>query len=98
MLPVLRLYLLAFFGSRAAIYECVGDLPVQLGPICNDYEGPIARLGTQDLLGEIEHRKTFARTLRVPENPELAARLADLVYGRHDPIHPEELVVLGELL
>src|SRR5438105_5045310 len=71
MLPVLRLNLLAFLGSRAAVYECVGDLTVQFGAICHDDESPIARLGTQHLLGEIEHRKTFARALRVPENTKL---------------------------
>src|SRR5438067_2465068 len=68
MLTVLRLYLFAFLCGRAAIYECVGDLPVQLGAICNDYEGPIAGLCAQNLLREIEHRKTLARTLRVPEH------------------------------
>jgi hypothetical protein len=55
-------------AHRAASGECLGDLLIEFHTISDDHEGPIARNFAQDLLRKENHRKAFARALRLPKD------------------------------
>ena len=63
------------FGDRAGVQEVAVNLPVQVIAIGHDHESEIARLFAEDFARIENHRETLARTLRVPEDAELALQL-----------------------
>src|SRR5258708_3224679 len=63
-----RVTLVAFrFAHRTTCLEGLRDLIIQLGPIGDDDEGPIALELSENLLGEKYHRKALPRTLCLPK-------------------------------
>ena len=56
--------------------ELLVRLLVEVVPVGDDDEGPVARHRPQDLLREEDHRDRLAGALGVPEDPELCARRA----------------------
>ena len=73
------------------------ELVVELRPIGDHHERPVAGLAPQDLLREEQHREALARALRVPEDAEPARRASlGSRSARDRGIDAENLVVLGE--
>ncbi len=68
----LRLTILDELRERPDRGEGPGDLLVQLLPVGDDDEGPVAAEPPQHLLGEHHHREALAAALRVPEDAEAA--------------------------
>ena len=93
-------------GDRARVGEVAVDLLVELLPVGDDQEGPVARQLAQDLLGEEDHRVAFAAALGVPEDAEAALTPGPSpVRGRggrcdggEGVVDAEVLVVLGDQL
>ena len=73
---------LAVLGDDAGVAEVLVDLVVQLVPVGDDDEGPVAGDLPQDLLREEDHREALAAALRVPEDAEPPLVLLDLPAGR----------------
>ena len=98
MLGALRPDALLVFKHRSRRGEVPVDLPVEVFSVGDDYERPVAGKLPQHLLREEDHRIALARTLRVPEDAELALILLDFLHGADGAVHAEELVVLGDQL
>ena len=86
------------FGDRSGIGEILVDLVVELLPVGDDDEGPVAGNLTQHLLGEEDHRDALAAPLRVPEDAQLALVVPCLLQRLDGVVDAEELVVLGQNL
>ena len=87
------------FGVRkSAGLEHPGDLPVELGAVCDDDHGGLAlRLVAAELEREPEHRQALSRALRVPDDPASRARLSGTANPPHRFVDGDELAVAGEL-
>ena len=84
-------------AHRAAGGEGLGDLLVQLHPVGDDHEGPVARHLAQDLLREEHHRKALARALRLPEDTAAPVPRRPRRQRRADRVvHAEVLMVLRD--
>jgi hypothetical protein len=75
--------------DSAALSEGLRDLVVQLDPIGDDDDGPVAGHGAQDLLGVEDHREALAGALGLPED----AGASVILGGRSRP-SPVPRVVL----
>ena len=84
-------------GHSTAGRERLVDLIVQLVPIGDDHEGPVAGQGPQHLLSEEQHREALARALRMPEHPEPALVLANPLHRLDRAVDPQHLVVRADL-
>ena len=82
----------------AGVLELAVELVVELGPVGDHHERPVARLAAQDLLREEQHREALAGALRVPEDAEPALARALVAQRAHRRVDPEYLVVLREHL
>ncbi len=82
--------------------EGLVDLLVQLVAVGDDHERPVAGDGAVDLLGEEHHGERLPRSLGMPEDPQptrLTGRaILDPQQLGDGLVHPEVLVVLGDLL
>ena len=78
--------------------EHAGNLPVELRPVGDDYDGRLLlRRIAAELERQPEHRQALPRPLRVPDDPAARTRLS----RRPDPpqrlVHGDELLVAGQL-
>lgn len=78
--------------------ESLVNMVVELFPVGDDDEGPVAEFLAQDLLSEEEHGEGFAGALGMPEDTELAFAIAELVHDGNGALDAEELVVPGDEL
>ena len=78
--------------------ERLVDLRVQLVAVGQDQEGEITAELAVHLAREIDHRVALARTLRVPEDAQLAIRALAVTHRLHRAVHAKKLVVAGENL
>src|SRR5690349_21227037 len=84
-------------ADGATRFECLGNLVIQFRSVRYDHKGPVARNLSQDLLCEEHHRKTFSRTLGLPEDP--ATTIASLPSPQRSSdsiVDPEVLMVLSK--
>ena len=76
--------------------ERLVDLRIKLIAVGQDQEREVATKLAVHLAREIDHRVALARTLRVPEHAQLAARALAITHSLYRAVHAEELVVAGE--
>ena len=106
---VLGAHALGLLGDRLARRESLVDLVVQVGPVGDDHEGPVAGNPAQDLLRQEHHGERLARTLRVPEHAQrppgsqlLRATGRDsrdqlvLLHRPDGVVHAQKLMVLAD--
>src|SRR5665213_2639543 len=96
MEAVPRLAVFDELGECPGSSECPGNLLVQLLPVGDDDERPVATKTPQHLFGKHHHRKTLATALRMPEDAKSALVLSDLLYRFDGTVHPEHLMILGD--
>src|SRR6516164_985701 len=87
---------LAMLAGGAASRERPVDLVIQLGPIRDDHERPVAGNFAEHLLSEKNHRKAFAQPLSMPEDAQPAVPAPNRFQGFDGIVHAEELVVHGD--
>ncbi len=83
-------------GARAG--KVLVDLVVQVGPVGDDHERPVANLLAQDLLREQDHRIRLTAALCMPEDTQLTLVFFDLANCVERVVHPKELMVSGDQL
>ena len=96
LLQMLAAVGLALLGDGPRVAEVLVDLVVEVVPVGDDEERPVAGHLPQHLLREEDHRKALAAPLRVPEDAQPALVGLDLLQSGDGVVHAEELVVLGD--
>ena len=66
------------FGDSPSIGKVLVNLVIEFLPVGDDEECPVAGIFPQHLLGEEDHGKALAASLRVPENAQLPLILFNL--------------------
>ncbi len=89
------------FGSRCFVFadgvrieKVAINLTVEVFAVGDDNKRIVARIFMEHLAGKEDHRKTFSRSLRMPENAKLAVLVFACFKRRNRLVHTDELMVL----
>src|SRR5437588_3769607 len=94
MLTAFRSDVFLGFRNRAHARKVLVNLIVEVFAIGNDDKRPVTRHFAQNLLRKENHRVTLAASLRVPENSELPAIVANPIDCLECAADAEILMVL----